>query len=49
MRSRILLAEQGVFEYGIWRPSRLLNGDETDRGLTLHESPAVVRVKMQQY
>lgn len=49
MRSQILSAEQGVFENGVWRPSRLLNGDETDRGLTLHESPVVVRVKMQQY
>lgn len=49
MRSQILSAEQGVFENGVWSPSRLLNGDETDRGLTFHESPVVVRVKMQQY
>lgn len=49
MRSEILSAEQGTYENGIWKPIRLWNGDETDRGLSFHEKPTVVRVKMQQF
>jgi hypothetical protein len=46
MRSEIITAEQGVYENGAWKPLKLWNGDETDRGLCFHEKPAVVRVKM---
>jgi hypothetical protein len=46
IRSQILSAEQGVYENGVWKPLRRLNGDETDRGLCFHEKPEVVRVKM---
>jgi len=46
MRSEILSAEEGSYENGAWRPARLLNGDETDRGLTFHQQPTVVRIKM---
>lgn len=49
MRSQILSAEEGVFENGAWKPFRLLNGDETDRGLCFYETPLVVRVKMQRF
>lgn len=46
IRSEILSAEQGRYENGVWKPLRLWNGDETDRGLCFHEQPEVVRVKL---
>ncbi len=46
IRSEILSAEQGTYENGEWKPLRLWNGDETDRGLCFHQQPEVVRVKM---
>lgn len=50
IRSQILTAEQGVYENGVWKPMRLWNGDETDRGLCFYNNkPTVVRVKMQRF
>ncbi|MGA3010589.1 MAG: DUF5597 domain-containing protein [Terracidiphilus sp.] len=49
MHSQIVTAEQGTYEDGVWKPLRLWNGDETDRGLCFHEKPEVVRVKMQKF
>jgi hypothetical protein len=49
MRSQILSAEQGTYENGAWKPLRLWNGDETDRGLSFHDQPMIVRVKMQRF
>lgn len=46
MRSEILTAEEGVYKNGVWKPLRLWNGDETDRGLCFHSKPEVVRVRM---
>ena len=46
MGSLILTAEQGSYEDGAWKPIKLWNGDETDRGLSFYEKPAVVRVRM---
>lgn len=46
MRSQITTAEQGAYEGGVWKPLRLWNGDETDRGLRFHRSGEVVRVRM---
>lgn len=46
MRSQIITAEQGTYDNGTWKPLRLWNGDETDRGLCFHEQPEVVRVRM---
>ena len=49
IHSEILTAEQGVYENGVWKPARLWNGDETDRGLCFYDKPTVVRVKMQRF
>jgi hypothetical protein len=49
MRSEILSAEQGAYEDGAWKPVRLWNGDETDRGLCFHQQPEVVQVKMVEF
>lgn len=49
IRSQILTAEQGTYENGEWKPLRLLNGDETDRGLRFYGQPAVVQVTMQKF
>lgn len=49
MRSDIVTAEQGSYENGVWKTERLLNGDETDRGLTFHRQPEVVRVTMERF
>jgi hypothetical protein len=44
---QILSAEEGSFQSGVWKTIRLLNGDETDRGLQFHaDDPVVVRVKV---
>jgi Domain of unknown function (DUF5597) len=45
-RSQIISAEQGIYENDFWKPLRLWNGDETDRGLCFHEKPEVVRVHL---
>ncbi|HEY2468668.1 MAG TPA: DUF5597 domain-containing protein [Terracidiphilus sp.] len=49
IRSQILTTEQGTYENGVWKPLRLLNGDETDRGVCFYGKPTVVRVKMQRF
>jgi beta-galactosidase GanA len=46
IHSQILSAEQGAYENGVWKPLRLWNGDETDRGLCFYGKPEVVRVKL---
>jgi hypothetical protein len=47
--SQILSAEEGAYENGVWKGQRLLNGDETDRGLYFQKDASVVRVKMQHF
>jgi len=49
IRSQILTAEQGTYENGAWKPLRLWNGDETDRGLCFYAKPMVVRLTMQRF
>ncbi len=44
LRMQILSAEEGSYENGVWKPMRLWNGDETDRGLSFHQEPAAVRI-----
>jgi hypothetical protein len=47
MRMQILSAEEGSYQNGVWKPVRLWNGDETDRGLQFHAGePTVVRVRI---
>lgn len=46
MRSQIVTAEQGVYDNGLWRPQKLWNGDETDRGLCFYDKPTVIRVRL---
>ena len=47
LRMQILSAEEGSYENGVWKPLRLWNGDETDRGLAFHQpQPAVVRIRL---
>ncbi|HUN84787.1 MAG TPA: DUF5597 domain-containing protein [Terracidiphilus sp.] len=49
IHSQILTAEQGAYEDGAWKPLRLWNGDETDRGLCFYEKPEIVRVTMSRF
>ncbi|HEX4310000.1 MAG TPA: DUF5597 domain-containing protein [Acidobacteriaceae bacterium] len=49
IRSQIVTAEQGTYENGEWKPLRLWNGDETDRGLSFYGKLSVVRVTMQKF
>ena len=49
IHSEIVTAEQGYFEDGTWKPVRLWNGDETDRGVSFHQDLSVVRVKMETF
>jgi hypothetical protein len=46
MRSQIITAEQGFYDSGVWKPLKLWNGDETDRGLCFYDKPMVVRVRL---
>ncbi len=46
IHSQIVTAEQGVYDDEKWKPIRLWNGDETDRGLGFHEKPEVIHVLM---
>lgn len=46
MYSQIVTAEEGTYENGVWKPVRLWNGDETDRGLCFSQKAEVVRVRM---
>jgi len=46
IHSQIVTAEQGTYENGVWKPLRLWNGDETDRGLCFYQKAEVVRVKL---
>ena len=47
MRMQILSAEEGHYENGVWKPVRLWNGDETDRGLQFRaDDPTVVRIRV---
>ena len=49
IRSELITAEQGTYDNGVWKPVRLWNGDETDRGLCFYEKPEVVRVKLNRF
>ena len=47
MRMQILAAEEGSYQNGSWKPVRLWNGDETDRGLEFHANdPVVIRIRL---
>ena len=46
IHSQIVTAEEGVFENGVWKPVKLWNGDETDRGLCFHQKSEVVKLTM---
>jgi hypothetical protein len=46
IHSQIVTAEQGKYDAEAWKPLRLWNGDETDRGLCFYQNPEVVRVTM---
>jgi hypothetical protein len=49
MHSEFLSVEEGRYENGTWKSSRLLNGDETDRGIQFHDGQTVVRVKLNRF
>jgi len=49
IRSEIISAEQGTYENGAWKPLRLWNGDENDRGLCFYDKPEVVRARLGQF
>ena len=47
MRMQVLSVEEGSYENGVWKPVRLWNGDETDRGLQFYAGdPAGVRIRL---
>ncbi|SDE91992.1 DUF5597 domain-containing protein [Terriglobus roseus] len=47
IRMQILSAEEGSYENGTWKPMRLWNGDQTDRGLNFHRgADTVVKIRL---
>jgi hypothetical protein len=49
IRSEIVSAEQGTYENGVWKPLRLWNGDESDRGLCFYQKPEVLHVRVEKF
>jgi hypothetical protein len=47
--TQILRAEQGVYDGDDWKPERIWNGDQTDRGLNFRDLPQVVRIHLGAY
>jgi hypothetical protein len=41
--------EEGSYENGVFKASRIWNGDETDWGLDFGEEPVVLRVSLGRY
>jgi len=37
---------QGMYQNGEWKIQKLWNGDETDHGLSFHDKPEIVRVRL---
>jgi beta-galactosidase GanA len=46
---QILKAEQGAYDGETWKPLRIWNGDQTDRGLNFRDEPQVVRIRLGMY
>ena len=46
---QFLRVEEGAYENGIFKPIRILNGDETDWGLDFSSEPVVLRVTLDVY
>jgi hypothetical protein len=45
LQLEILRAEEGKYVGGVWQTTRILNGDQTDRGLNFRSSnPPLVRI-----
>jgi hypothetical protein len=44
--SHYLTVEEGQYDDGIFKPQRILNGDQTDWGLVFSATPTVLRVSM---
>jgi Domain of unknown function (DUF5597)/Beta-galactosidase len=44
--SQYLSVEEGQYENGVFKPTRILNGDETDWGLIFTSAPSVLRVSL---
>jgi hypothetical protein len=44
--NNILRAEQGIYIDGAWKPQRIWNGDETQRGLNFQHDGNVIHVKV---
>jgi hypothetical protein len=47
--AQIVRAEEGRYENGQWHALRILNGDQTDRGINMRHQDTVVRVRMGTY
>jgi len=46
---QFLRVEEGTYEDGVFKPSRIWNGDETDWGLDFSSEPVVLRVTLGNY
>ncbi len=46
---QILRAEQGSYSGTTWKPERILNGDQTDRGLNFRSDPQYVQLHLGTY
>jgi hypothetical protein len=49
LNMQFLAVEEGSYEHGAWKTTRIWNGDQTDYGLNLTDLPQVLRVKLATY
>jgi hypothetical protein len=49
LNMQFLAVEEGRYEHGVWKTTRIWNGDQTDYGLNLTDLPQVLRVKLATY
>ena len=45
-RRQFMRVDEGIYEYGVFKFIRILNGDETDYGLNLRAEPVALRVSL---
>jgi beta-galactosidase GanA len=49
LNMQFLAVEEGTYDHGTWKTTRIWNGDQTDYGLNLTDLPQVLRVKLATY
>jgi hypothetical protein len=49
LQREFLRVEEGAYQDGVFTPTRIWNGDETDYGLNFSSLPVALRVRVRTY